>query len=165
MRRILRYMRKRSPLSGTFFRRHAFGGLSHSVGSYYSGAGGVLPAMPVVTQSRVLSNQPDGIQVHFDRPMMATGDVTSQISVIINGGVPITPTSIAFHPSNPAVMGIVLPVTLISSDHLTWAYTTGAQKIQEVASPNAEMDIQTFSVHNDISHNDWSNDWSNDFGG
>jgi len=149
-------MRKRG-LFGSFFGRHAnhTHTLSKSAGNHLDIGGGgavipVLPLVPAVRQSVAHSHQTDGIQVTWDRDMVLTGDVTSQINVIINGGAPITPSSVEFHPHHPSVMAIVLPLLLAHGDVITWAYTSGAFKIQELASPNTEADNQTYGVRNDV---------------
>ena len=114
----------------------------------------ILPPVPVVIKSRIGETGSDGILVVWDREMMTAGDITSQISVIINGGTAVHPDSIEFHPHELKKMGIIMPTGFDYGDVVTWAYDdTGVNKLQELALPNAEADNQTYSVNNNLPDN------------
>ena len=126
------------------------GALNDMKAEFWCGGGAPLPAVPRVLSSTVDPTHPDGIQVKWDRPMRHTGDVTSQISVIIDGAPAIHPTTVDFHPTDKRVMAIVLPVNIPVGAVVSWAYTVGANKIEEIAAPNAEADNQTYAVNNKL---------------
>ena len=108
----------------------------------------VLPIVPRVMASTVEAGQADGVQVTWDREMMFTNAaVVSQFSVIV-AGTPYTPTAIHFHPQDLRSMAIELPIVVVVGQVVSWSYTVGTHKIQEVASPNTEADNQTYGVTN-----------------
>ena len=109
------------------------------------------PVVPRVIISIVDDLQKDGILVHWDREMKMTCDAVAQISVIVDGGAPIQPSSITFHPTDKTVMGLVMPTIFTAGQVITWAYDdTGGCDIQQIAAPNTEADNQTYGVSNNL---------------
>jgi len=103
--------------------------------------------VPQVISSIIRSDQPEGIRVKWDRPMMMTCDVKSQIKVI-HGAVETAPTSVIFSPDKTE-MGIVMAAPFTSVEVVTWAYDdTGGCDLHQVEAPNTEADNQTYNVLN-----------------
>lgn len=111
-------------------------------------SGGGLPLVPVVRASRITVTQPDGITVQWDRPMMMTCDAKAQITVLADGN-PVVVHSIAFHPTDKSIMGIIVGGDFTAGQVVTWAYDdSGACDIQEIDPPQTEADNQTYAVNN-----------------
>ncbi len=104
-----------------------------------------LPPVPKVHGSIIFAGQPNGIQVHWDRPMEMTCDIKSQITVLADG-VPVPVQSVEFHPNEKSEMGILVGSDFLAGQAVTWAYASGACKLQEIAPPNAEADTLTHIV-------------------
>ncbi len=114
------------------------------------GSGAVIHTVPRVRQSTIGNVQPDGITVVWDRPMEVTCDIKSQINVLVNGN-PTTVTDVVFHPNNSGIMGILVSPPFHIGETVTWAYDdNGSCVLQEVISPNAEAENQTYGVYNDL---------------
>ena len=122
------------------------------------------PLVPRVIISIVDDNQKDGILVHWDREMKMTCDAVAQISVIVDGGAPVQPTSIEFHPTDKTIMGLIMAAPFTVGQVITWAYDdTGGCDIQQIAVPNTEADNQTYGVNNNITITAFSNGFDTGF--
>jgi len=105
--------------------------------------------IPMVISSIIRADQPEGIRVKWDRPMMMTCDIKNQIKVI-HGAVETAPTSVIFSPDKTE-MGIVMALPFTVGEVVTWAYDdTGSCILQQVEVPNTEADNQTYVVENQV---------------
>ena len=107
-----------------------------------------LPPVPVVEVSTIANLETDAIRVTWDRPMEATGDIRTQLAIVVNGGAAIYPDDVSFSVN---VMVLVITGTFASGDVVTWSYDdSGANTLQEIAAPNAEAGIQENVVINSV---------------
>jgi len=104
-----------------------------------------LSIVPRVKLSIINSFQVDTILVIWDRPMEMSCDVKSQITVLADG-VPVPVQSVEFHLAKKSEMEILVGSDFLAGQAVTWAYASGACKLQEIAPPNAEADTLTHIV-------------------
>jgi len=118
--------------------------------SLVGGGHAALPVVPKVNTSTIRASSPDGIYVVWDRPMHMTCDITSQITVTVDGtSRPVARVEFDVH--NPSQMAILMGTNFKHGEVVTWAYDdTGSCDLQEVAPPNTEADNQTYGVANNI---------------
>jgi len=113
-------------------------------------SGGPLPLVPRVFSSRIMSGQPDGILITFDRPMILSAHIKNAISIIINGGAPIHPQDVHVNPTNPQQIAIVHHPDFNSGDVITWAYNDQHPTESIVDKDGTELDNQTYGVTNNL---------------
>jgi len=106
--------------------------------------------VPRVLHSVITPAQNDGIEVTWDRHMVTTCDVKSQIKVIVDGAE-FAPQSVEFHPTDKTKMGLIMANPFTPGQTVTWAYDdTGACDIQSINTPHIEADNQTYAVVNQL---------------
>jgi len=120
------------------------------MGSRSVAGGGVLPHIPAVQYSEINPSNPDGILVHWDRPITASAHIKDAISLIINGGAPIHPQAVVIHPSTPNLMAIVHHPDFKLGDVVTWAYNDQHPTESLVDAKGVEVDNQTYGVSNNF---------------
>ncbi len=116
-----------------------------SGGGGMSGGGTTAPAPRVLSSKIDLSTQADGILVSWNLHMMMSCDLKNQINVIIDGGAPVHPKAIEFHPHDPSQMGLIMDVPFTPGQSVTWAYAdNGPCDLHQVGEPTNEADNQTY---------------------
>ena len=91
----------------------------------------------------------DVITVTFDREMTMNCDAKDKIGVIVDGGAPVNPIVLTFHPTDKAILGMQMQTPFAFGQVITWAYNdTGPCFLQEYAAPNTGLENQTFGVSN-----------------
>jgi len=114
--------------------------------------GGALPHVPSVAYSEINPTNPDGILVHWDRPIIATAHIKDAITLIINGGAPIAPQAVVIQPGSPNMMAIIHHPDFKLTDVVTWAYNDQHPTENLKDAKGVEVDNQTHGVTNNINH-------------
>jgi len=109
----------------------------------------VINPVPQVFQSTVGSIEPDGITVIWDRDMMITGAILSQVTVTVSGA-PVNVIDVVFHPISKSIMGIIIDRDFAPGETVSWTYAIGAQKLQEIQAPNTEAAAGEYITVNDV---------------
>jgi len=115
------------------------------------GNGAIVITNPVVQSSTIEDAKKDGIAVKWDRTMRGTGDLTTVISVIIDGASPVAPKSVDFNQSDPSEMAIIMNSDFASGKTVTWAYDDSKSVKLEDVDNGTEAENQTYSVTNNVS--------------
>lgn len=107
----------------------------------------VLAVTPVVISSDIPADHPGDIVVVWDKAMAATGNLASEIDVIVDAAAPVHPTNVTFS-GNTMTMVFHAPFTAGAA--VTWAYDDSNPhvKLHDVAGNEAEN--QTYAVTNHV---------------
>ncbi len=109
-----------------------------------------ISGIPVVLQSTIGDVTPDGITVVWDRQMIVTCDISSQITLLVDDN-PVTVDEVQFHPSDKSIMGILIGRNFTSTEVVTWTYDdTGLCDLHQIATPQTEASTVTHDVVNDL---------------
>jgi len=133
---------------------------------FSGGPSSALPLIPKVVSSTLIESQADGIMVKWDRPMMVTCEIASQVSVIVDGAAPTHPDHTVFNQVDPSEIGFIFGAPFLHGQVVTWAYDdSGACDLKEASPPNTEAENQTYAVYNQIPDQVILRAFSNGFSG
>ncbi len=110
-----------------------------------------LSEHPTPSKSIIIPNETRTITVNWDRTMSSTCDISNQISVIINGGTPITNCIVSIKSTNSIIMTIVLVDTdFTKNDTVKWYYSHGACTLHQKGSIKSEAEETVHDVSNHV---------------